>query len=769
MSAPTSYALKYGTFPGGPPGSGKSGLTPIGPAFYNAQSTTQAIRDESEKYQRKVLMGYTSQDLQELDCLTNRQLKPIDLTNQIWPIFQQNKWVPENNPVYDLRESTLGPDQYGNARLGTIAWDANEPKIWKHLEPCLRLSCQILSRLESLPWFDALLAGTLQATPDDRFSFEDLIRMDKVERLRYKQFQPRTQDERLKGPSSADVLRTLISDVLVPRLKLGFVYKETNSLLGGPPVNPNNASYPLGSTASCKGGDIYIFLSCQSFIPLIREDLSSNERLLQTSQIAVTIVHEFVHAIWYAIDNYQNGTFIAHEYPEPYYQQEQKNELGHSLEQALFGDDLVQEMDREHLPIVERAAAPSIALFAKKFPTVLARSKFPILINPAITSPALIHPIPVTFYENLNSDAFWDVQVRSMGLKAVQLPKATSTVYYDTVKGAWIPVRGDLANCEEYMRKIEARETMRLANLTPAERKEHARVTRENLVALYQPLTVERNLKVHSIREQSDIISVTYESDPMAPTIMANLVPLLEQLWDIHKQICGLLSTMEKEAGLLLDTRNSISSFHDDFRIFVSTFLPCPWSDLHDRLMKIISNLDKIVPPAYPGQQQAASPQAPIPTPTLTPAAGGSFVNLQPSVVPYINMSSPTIQLPPLPPPQPLPDYDDILDQALAAIDDKDVLGPLCEQIMNSLLAQPHIHAVARILYATTGTATAQKKHTEICMAMNYLNNIPVQNRTCFRAPITYESVIQMGTTLHIQSMHAYWAAQKAAITTTHC
>lgn len=86
MAAFTAYAVKYGLNPHLPPGSGKSGLTPIAPSFYDAPTAVQSVNDINEKYQRRVLTGYTLQHLQELDCLTNRQLKPTDLSNEIWPI-----------------------------------------------------------------------------------------------------------------------------------------------------------------------------------------------------------------------------------------------------------------------------------------------------------------------------------------------------------------------------------------------------------------------------------------------------------------------------------------------------------------------------------------------------------------------------------------------------------------------------------------------------------------------------------------------------------
>ncbi|KAL2063401.1 hypothetical protein VTL71DRAFT_5206 [Oculimacula yallundae] len=783
-SLPSSYALKYGIHPGAPFGPGKSGLTPVAPSFGVAQPSIQTLRDLTENYQRRVLNGYTSRELEELDCLTNRQLHPNDLTNHILPIFQQSNWSQASSQPYpELDESTLGADIHGKPRIGKIPWNGSDPRIWMHLEPCVKLACQILCRVHSLPWFDALITENYESIPPNRFQPEDILASSMADLQRqFKKFRPRTQNERARGPDSREKLRTLISEVLLPKLKLGFMSDGVNPNTG-PSVSPSEATF-YGVTLLSNNSDICIYLSCDLLTPLMRQDLTSSERLLQTFQVAVTLVHEFMvsclpvseysclttiaHATHMAVSYFERGRFkgtYPHDF-EPYYQQEQQNELGFSFEQALFGH-IMDPMSREALPIDVRNTTPEIAVFTASFPherTAL-YSRSPILINPSITDPLFLSPLPVTFYENLNSDVFWNVHVRAMGLKAIQSPKAISTLYFKIGTGG-LPLTGD------YTRTVEARETMRLAGMTPRERAEHAKLMRKDFVATYQPLTVERDQKVYKIRNQADIIHLTSTANPMIQSIGSEFLVMIEELSDIHKRICGMLSTMETElGGDLLDTRRSISSFHLEFIQFVVGYFPCPFVEWQLRLEKVVSDLDRLLPrpSSTMSRQQQVGAILPVPSlPQTFHPAGDNFNKSAQLAIPDIDMVSPTSHLPPISLAPPLPDYDAMIERAVNSINDKDTLKSLCEQILGSLTVEFYIRAVARVLMTSTGTMPAQQRLDEIAIGLQTLNSIAQKDRNCFRRPLKFEDILKLVNDLQTEAEELLRAQQATTTISGH-
>lgn len=139
----STFAQKYGPLPR----QNHSGLTPLAPSFpWPRTKNLQNPLLQREAHQRNVLMGFTSQELAQLDIISDRDLKEPNLQNAIHPIMARNRW--EGQPPH--------PRYYRDYMYPLLSgkgfWTVGNPDVWKVLEPCLRLASRFLMSMHCLPW-----------------------------------------------------------------------------------------------------------------------------------------------------------------------------------------------------------------------------------------------------------------------------------------------------------------------------------------------------------------------------------------------------------------------------------------------------------------------------------------------------------------------------------------------------------------------------------------------------------------------------------------
>lgn len=139
MANLTDYGHIYGVPDDKRYGTGKSGLTPLtpnNPSVALLSPFSAAMRISIEEYQRFVLRGHTSQHMQDLDCITNRQLHRHDLTAPILPILHHNQWDRASRT--DMSSFTVDDDAFEEA--------------WEAMTPSLRMASAMLLELTQHAW-----------------------------------------------------------------------------------------------------------------------------------------------------------------------------------------------------------------------------------------------------------------------------------------------------------------------------------------------------------------------------------------------------------------------------------------------------------------------------------------------------------------------------------------------------------------------------------------------------------------------------------------
>jgi hypothetical protein len=139
----TAWARKYGRFS---ITDYKSGLTPTEYEFARLGDQWTPDGNIYEKHQKRKLMGFSSRELGQLDCLPTRELLPSTLPKFILPMLRIENW--ETVPVQpDFPRDALYPMANGQGM-----WVASNPLIWPILEPVLILASKMLTSIYVLPW-----------------------------------------------------------------------------------------------------------------------------------------------------------------------------------------------------------------------------------------------------------------------------------------------------------------------------------------------------------------------------------------------------------------------------------------------------------------------------------------------------------------------------------------------------------------------------------------------------------------------------------------
>lgn len=133
--------------------SGLSPLPPLNPSILLSPNE-KAHRELVEKYQHSVIRGFTTRQLEDLDCITERELNPNNLENPIFEPWQRQHWdgkagIRNSYKLYPINEEVK--DFIGKEGQD-LEWTVDHDFIWAVLEPALRLGTRILEGMVDHPW-----------------------------------------------------------------------------------------------------------------------------------------------------------------------------------------------------------------------------------------------------------------------------------------------------------------------------------------------------------------------------------------------------------------------------------------------------------------------------------------------------------------------------------------------------------------------------------------------------------------------------------------
>ncbi|KAI1121982.1 hypothetical protein F5Y10DRAFT_287633 [Nemania abortiva] len=314
-----------------------------------------------------------------------RERIQVDETRWL-PFLRKDRWFNWTEDE-DLRISKEGK-----------LWSVDDPKVWEHL-------CVIIELLQTI------LYGRVAYWSEFQDVFGIPPRPDSSVLLSYSTEQ---KISRQRGvPCEWDHILLHTSEEWRERL----IWLLEKAIWG-----PFNLGYAFGATlkklkvlGSGWTSDRYpaiITISTEGLFNLINSDMTLAERCMLQVRIALTMVHEIMHAVWHL--RYKDGSYIgdnldparAGRVPEEsFLNGEGAAEIGHCMDQLFFGGTL-----HTHPQALPTPLLPMVAVL-KEFPsTNLPVRRTLIVPNSAFLKDDALnitHFVPLVWVSKMLSESFW--------------------------------------------------------------------------------------------------------------------------------------------------------------------------------------------------------------------------------------------------------------------------------------------------------------------------------------------------------------------------
>jgi hypothetical protein len=274
--------------------------------------------------------------------------------------------------------------------------------------------------------------------------------------------------------------------------------------------------------------------------------------------------------------------------------------LGRSGEQALFGG-MIMAMHNSEEGKPHRAFA-SIT-FPQEAMRINVRSN-PKLIMPKMTSEGFSIPIPATFFENICSESYWDVNMKKFGVEGgLKMPQVISAAVSHKIMGPpgfyppYIFRWRRLEDGTDYQLKqtVEANSIKTLSSMTLEQRKEHAELMKRDMVANLYALLAERDDLVGQVILSGEYIMIHGQNDNLYKIGITHLLRRLQELFDKHLLIINYIPKVEARAGQdLPDVRSSVLTFHGDLRKYADYFFDENREPGRDGMQKLLRDMDNV-------------------------------------------------------------------------------------------------------------------------------------------------------------------------------
>jgi hypothetical protein len=306
-----------------------------------------------------------------------------------------------------------------------------------------------------------------------------------------------------------------------------------------------------------KDGTIDIWLSLEIVEPLLdlNGDLNSAERLATQFRVAIIVVHELMHTFFNARYRYYgHNNLLYREFGEvePFFMDEPLSEAGWSADNAVSTYSLLHRALLTHnqvfggltLPFI-MAPKPPLALYQHNYPRP--GLGLPLQLTwPHFPTTQIISPLPVTFYESLQSEEFWAARFPSYGYGLLRLkPVSSSWKWMNGPDNSW-----KLVNAEDLEKFSEPHPTGKavatLLELTPAERLEQARQMRSNAVQTLQEQINYRRERVTDLLAEAEVCA-RFMGKPEYINLLMNMVQMLERMVTAHQTVVELLLEFEND------------------------------------------------------------------------------------------------------------------------------------------------------------------------------------------------------------------------------
>ncbi|KAK9772265.1 hypothetical protein SCAR479_11120 [Seiridium cardinale] len=396
--------------------------------------------EDDQDWQRLLFSGLTTDELiaENIHTMSNEESNNLDMSQPLHILFTRNKW---------LDQSTFGSTKHDPRLFYTIngsprkEWNVSKnDEIWDILQPSLQIASRILHQnppvwqaLKDLRTRQPILDDDLDPRTNKRANTTPLMRMVPIGAIDIDEC-PEPVQLLCRDLGFNTVQR--IDELLVQNLRF-FIGAGHNS------PEAYNTDGKFGSTRFNPKvpGQVIVDISAEMIWPLLVNEYSSSEKLCCHFMIAVTLLHELMHATHNMVatmcaipnKNHPAGQLAAvsnlldrigkevldkdNVYQEPYYKDSFWTELGNLFEYETFG------MSFGALPLTDNASTmitlQPIALVGYSYPTVFADANVYLNVDEPIVD--FCQPIRIDWIHRFFQQKFWDTEIKQWGLDILKL------------------------------------------------------------------------------------------------------------------------------------------------------------------------------------------------------------------------------------------------------------------------------------------------------------------------------------------------------------
>ncbi|OHW99674.1 hypothetical protein CSPAE12_01661 [Colletotrichum incanum] len=281
-------------------------------------------------------------------------------------------------------------------------------------------------------------------------------------RKMYSAWNFRMQDDRAFSAVADDHVRASVDAVSITWKTLhSCIQFELGSAFGS-----SSGGETLAGSTAAEGDKIVVKLSADCLWPVVVDGYSHDEKIMSNFSLAATIIHEIAHAVNYAqmhwlhtpgptaddapdfdkqpelkrqllsigVHLFGSKALIERNPIEPYFENEQKSELGHSTENYIFGGSNWQAICQSNMPMKHLHFLPSGSLMIRwptgfnyqndRMQTWSEIRKNPadmILRTPPMPADTYRLPVKVADIARFFSEGFWKSEVKKFGTAALRL------------------------------------------------------------------------------------------------------------------------------------------------------------------------------------------------------------------------------------------------------------------------------------------------------------------------------------------------------------
>jgi hypothetical protein len=312
-----------------------------------------------------------------------------------------------------------------------------------------------------------------------------------------------------------------------------------------PTTGKKHHVFSHGLTSSASAKDIRIYLAKQQLAPLLRNDLSCSQRLAEQLAVAQTMLHEVIHVYNKAsdIDHYETGNIADWRRMEPFFEDEQSQELGFSAEYAIFGGIITPFIGDYN------NSKPHLGYFHGGWPDPNEHYSKPQLINPPPGNWRMFPPLPVTYYEMIQSDAFWQTHFRSFGSIRPEKPPLVAIMNRADPQAEWSVQKAPPYGYPK-LSPVEP-----LIQMTPQERTFHDNKMKAAMLQKIALSLSARNAAVTRVVDQGEVCQLlkgttkTRQYIVELETLLSRLRLLVRKVEECVKSVKDIESGGEKRVG----------------------------------------------------------------------------------------------------------------------------------------------------------------------------------------------------------------------------